>query len=341
MAVVTRQRSLAAAAAAVGTAGAAIAGRKAGLFGSDSNGAGAASPSRTYRLKRGEPVAAGVRRIALGRIDDALDHLRGDGDPAEAVHESRKDMKKLRSLLRMVRPALGDEVYRRENERYRDAARLLSDVRDALVRLETLNGLTERFADELPHGSFAGFRETLEAEEGDRDAADPRPAMGAAVEAIELGRERVAEWPLNDGDWATLGGGLRRQYARGRTAFEAASDDPGTDALHEWRKRVKDHWYHQRLLRNSWREVLGPSADAVHELSDRLGDDHDLALLREHAAELPGSFADADEQLALLESIDRRREELQEEAFELGARVYAEKPKALARRFEELFTAWR
>jgi CHAD domain-containing protein len=286
-------------------------------------------------------VAVGVRRIALGRIDDALEHLRGDGDQVEGVHEARKDSKKLRSLLRLVRPALGDEVYDRENTRFRDAARLLSDVRDAQVRLETFDGLAERFGDELPAGRFAAFRDALEAEEREGTTRDPRPAMRTAAEAIEAGRERVAEWPLDAGDRTMLAGGLRRQYARGRAAYEAAADDPSIEALHEWRKRVKDHWYHQRLLRNCWREVLEPSADAAHDLSDRLGDDHDLALLREHAADRPGDFEDPDEQLALVELIDRRRAELEEEAFELGARVYAEKPKALGRRFEALFDAWR
>ena len=338
----TRDPRLAAAgAAAAGTAGAAIAGKRAGLFGSNGDRAVDSDSERIYRLRRKEPVAAGVRRIALGRIDDAVEHLRGDGNPVEAVHEARKDTKKLRSLLRLVRPALGDTVYRRENERYRDAARLLSDVRDARVRLETLDGLAARFTDEVSSSSFASFRETLESEEREQGAADPRPAMRTAAAAVETGRDRVGEWHLGDGEWVTVGGGLRRQYAQGRTAYRAAADDPSTEALHEWRKRVKDHWYHQRLLRNCWREVLEPVAEATHGLADRLGDDHDLALLSEHAGDRPASFDDADEQMGLLELIDRRRAELQEEAFELGARVYAEKPKALAYRYETLFAAWR
>jgi CHAD domain-containing protein len=337
----TREERLAAgaAAAAAGAAGAAIAGRRAGLFGAD--GDRAADQDRSYRLKRKEPVAAGVRRIALGRIDDAVEHLRGEGDPVEAVHEARKDTKKLRSLLRLVRPALGDEIYRRENERFRDAARLLSDIRDAQVRLQTLDALTERFADEVTRSTFASFRTALESDVREQGAADPRPAMGSAAAAIEAGRERVGEWPLEAGEWAMLGGGLRRQYARGRDAYRAAADDPSAEALHEWRKRVKDHWYHQRLLRNMWRETLEPSAEVTHELADRLGDDHDLVLLGEHAADRPAAFDDPDEQLALRELIDRRRAELQAEAFDLGARVYAEKPGALARRYEALFDAWR
>jgi CHAD domain-containing protein len=327
-------------AAGAGVAAAATVGRRAGLLG-NGGANGHSGPPRTYRLRRSEPVAAGVRRIALGRIDDALEHLRGDGDPVEAVHEARKDMKKLRSLLRLVRPAIGDEVYRRENERFRDAAALLSDVRDAQVRLETFDSLVERFADELPPGGFAGFRRSLAEDERGLDADELRPTMRLAAEAIEAGRERVAEWPLDGADWELVADGLRRQYRRGRARRDDALAESSTPALHEWRKRAKDHWYHLRLVRNSWRAVLTPTADAAHALSDRLGDDHDLALLRDVAAERSAAFADPDEQLALLELVDRRRAELEAEAFAIGSRIYADKPNALARRLARYWVAWR
>jgi CHAD domain len=95
------------------------------------------SRARTYRLREGEVVADGIRRIATGRADTAIDHLRNgvDEDFATAVHEARKDLKKLRSVIRFVREPLGDDVYRAENDRYRDAAQLLSGARDAEVKL--------------------------------------------------------------------------------------------------------------------------------------------------------------------------------------------------------------
>ena len=66
--------------------------------------------SRAYRLKEDEPLPEGIARVARGRIDHAIDELRGktDSTPVEAVHEARKDMKKLRALLRLARGELGD-----------------------------------------------------------------------------------------------------------------------------------------------------------------------------------------------------------------------------------------
>ena len=47
----------------------------------------------------------------------------------------------------------------------------------------------------------------------------------------------------------------------------------------------------------------------------------------------------ADAPPGFFEAVDRRRAELQAEAFELGARVYAEKPKAFVERMRRLWTA--
>ena len=39
-------------------------------------------------------------------------------------------------------------------------------------------------------------------------------------------------------------------------AMDAAAKDPTADNFHEWRKRVKDHWYHSRLLWPVWQKPM-------------------------------------------------------------------------------------
>ncbi len=70
--------------------------------------------ARRYRLHDDEDPAEGIRRVARGRIETAVEQLRHEAgeDLATAVHDTRKDMKKLRSLLRLVRDDLGGKRYR-------------------------------------------------------------------------------------------------------------------------------------------------------------------------------------------------------------------------------------
>ena len=80
------------------------------------------SASRAYRLKPKESLPEGIPRVARGRIDHAVDELRGKTDSSadEAVHEARKDLKKLRALLRLARGELGESSFARENTCFRD-----------------------------------------------------------------------------------------------------------------------------------------------------------------------------------------------------------------------------
>ena len=285
--------------------------------------------SRAYWLKEGEPLPEELARVARGRIDHALDELRGNSDssPVEAVHEARKDMKKLRALLRLARGELGRRRFAREKACFGDAARELAGTRDADVMLETLNALC------LPAGEAWELRKQVQADVRQNGEDEREAASRSAVTILEEARRRVSDWPLERDSFDAIEKGLGKAYRRGRRDFRAATEEPTVEALHEWRKRVKELWYHHALLRSLWPPVIEVAGQEAHALSDRLGDDHDLAVLAawvEQNADAPPGF---------FEAVDRRRAELQAEAFELGARVYAEKPKAFVERMRRLWTA--
>ena len=63
------------------------------------------TPERAYRLRTDEHVPDGIRRIARGQLLDARDELHGTPSRrlAEAVHETRKRIKRLRASVRLSR----------------------------------------------------------------------------------------------------------------------------------------------------------------------------------------------------------------------------------------------
>jgi CHAD domain-containing protein len=303
------------------------------------------SRSRAYRLKRKETTAEGVRRIAAGRLDDAIERLR-DHEPAgraDAIHEARKDMKKTRSLLRLVRDGLGEGRYQAENERLRDAGRALSDARDADVKVQALAGVVDHYRNELETTEVAALEREIEAL--DRQMQRPsddqvQRSIAEAVTGIEEVRGQVEEWHFEADGWELIGPGLERSYARGRRRMRDACDQPSDESVHEWRKRSKDLWYHVRLVRRSWSGVLDETADQAHELSDRLGDHHDLSLVGAEVRSAQSSNGGGPRG-RLAELTSRRQDELLADAISLGRRLYAEKPKAYAARLEGVWRAWR
>ena len=298
----------------------------------------------TYRLRDDDTPAAGLRRSAQEELDDAIAQLTEgiEQDQVTAVHEARKSLKKLRALLRLVRRELGEETYARENAALRDAGQRLSETRDADVLITTFQALAERAVGHVPQTTLNRIRQSLR-----RPRARSRAALVtrlSAEVAAELGavRERSAEWHLERDDWRLVSRGLDRAYARGAKALPRDGTTPTVEELHEWRKRVKDLWYHTRLLKPLWPDVLEATAEQAHALSELLGDDHDLAMLRERLTGDPAFAAGVPADLEpLIEVIDARREELLTEARLLGRRLYAEKPAAFADRMRRYWSAWR
>jgi CHAD domain-containing protein len=163
--------------------------------------------------------------------------------------------------------------------------------------------------------------------------------MAAAGAELAEGRARIDGLPLNGDGWDLIGPGLHRSYRRGRKRLRAVEERGTVANMHELRKRVKDLTYQLRLIRDADKHLIGQLADHAHDLSDHLGDDHDLALLRDEVQRRDDAFVQPSDQRHLLEEIDQRRGELQFAAISLGQRIYDEKPKKftnrLAKRFQQ------
>jgi CHAD domain-containing protein len=285
-------------------------------------------------------LAAGLTRVASERAEKALERLRassaGEADTADAVHGARKDMKKLRTVLRLLRDELGTKRYKKENGRFRDAARALSETRDAEVRLETLDALAEH-EDDLPSEAVETWRKILDRDrEAATNAARDEPAVAAAVALIEAGLEEIRGWELEGDSWKLIDAAVIRTYRRGRRAMKAAAKNRGEADFHEWRKRAKDLWYELRLFSGAWPGPLEATAEEAHKLTELLGDHHDLAVLRE---DLRRRNLGERETAALEATIGHRQEALAADAFPLGRRLYAERPKDFSRRLRRYWDA--
>lgn len=295
-----------------------------------------------YRFGADEDVRDAIVRCAREQLDHAVSELseRIGEDPVAAVHEARKAVKKQRSLLRLSRGAMAPRQRRRENRASREAARGLSDARDADVMVQTLDQLAERYAGHLPESTFAAVSGRLQAGRDRQRARTTGSALDdRAVRELGGARLRVDDWTFRQGGWKAIEPGLIRSYRQGRTAWRRAQHEPSLEDLHAWRKRVKDLWYQQRLLAPICGPAAAGQAKDAHRLADLLGDDHDLGVLRQT---LTGEPLDvAVDLIAVVRLIDHRREELQTQAIRLGGRVYAETPKAFRQRMRRCWKAGR
>ncbi len=293
---------------------------------------GGGRSERTFRIKRREAIPDGLRRIVRECLSDAVASLSDGAASSDVkVHEARKRFKEVRATLRLVRDELGADAFDRENRAVRDAARPLSEVRDTKMLIERLDTLSDQLQG-MASESLANLRGELVAR---RRAARAR-AIGATdtvptiVRDLLAMKKRVRTWPLRRRGWKAIEGGLFAVYKQGREAMHSVRADASDEALHEWRKRTKDLRYELALLQSARRPILKSLAEGTHRLTDLLGEDHDLAVLRTVATDVSsgGACIDAD---SLIELIDKRRKTLQNRSNAVGAELYERAPSLFVR----------
>lgn len=298
----------------------------------------------SYKFKAGETVATGIKRITKEELDSAIAGLKGQtpDDPPEVVHDVRKRLKKVRAVLRVVRYEIGEETYQKENICFRNAGRKLSSVRDAQVLIETVEKLEEYFSKIVVTDAFSEVKDilVLHRQNKEQELLQGEQRMEEVAAVLEKARKRVSDWSIQNNDWSGMETGLKKIYKKGNKGLKNAYKSLRVEDLHEWRKRVKDLWYQLQILQPIWSEVIGEFVHQTHILANYLGDDHDLAVLKDYLI-TQEEIEQSNQQLTvLLGLIDNRRPELQLAAKGLGERIYTETPRQFVLRIGSYWQIW-
>lgn len=298
----------------------------------------------SYRLERDETVIDGLVRIARHQARKAATAIVGARGAREGLHEARTSIKKLRALLRLVRPALGRGIYEKEDERLRTLGKRLSELRDATVLIETCDTLGSHIEKALrpplqrARHHLVGCRSQIEIRTG-----GPRWRHRTAS-AFRKVRRRSQQWMSRreiDGGWDAIRGGLGRVYRHGRIRLEAAFEDGDAEAFHTWRRAVKYHRYHISLLANVWPDEMRQRLEALGELGQLLGADHDLSVLSAQLRADAASLGDNVKLRLLLRRMAQRQRALRARARILGRALYADPTSVFCRRLHRHWRIWR
>lgn len=286
-------------------------------------------------------VEDGFRRIATELFDKAIGQAEkaqaaGPAAGDETIHELRKHCKKLRGLYRLVRPVF--DGYAVENAAMRDAAGGLSSARDAEVLVQTFDWLVGS-VDPPPEPVAAIRAGLLVRREALAGADNAGEALACFRDTMAAARRRARRWRLDGNGFDALAEGIETGLARARRAMRQARSNGSPEAFHEWRKRAKDHWYHARLLVPMWPEALGTHVRISEQLGELLGRHHDLCVLRDTIVQDRAHGREAADLVRVL--AERREADIAAASLAIGARLLAEEPQALVRRWRAYWKCWR
>ena len=294
-----------------------------------------------FCFKKKESVLKAIRRLASERVEHALECLK-DYRHGEAIHCARKDIKKVRAVLRLFRAGIEKKRFCLLRKLLREPARRLGAPRDAYIKAKTLTNLIRHFKGQLAPRALRYVRVELRTQ---LNQEMKRFAQKSAMKAVERGLRRVAKELKNLGvkgkGWNALSPGFKAAYADGVCAYQTVLEDSSPENFHQWRKRAKELWYQVTLLRRVWPEQIDAIARELEMLGEYLGDDHDLVMLRLAIEETCAGERHPRELEILNGLIEERRRQLRTAALAIGARFYAEKPSAFCKRLAGYWKIWR
>lgn len=286
------------------------------------------TPQRT-NTKTGRAYA--VRETLRRQIGDALRTLSAPHPDDDGIHRARKDLKRARANLRLLRDAIGRPAYARANAALRDAARPWSRVRDAKVMVDTLDDLLEREKNAARRALLAKLRGSFEDARGEaRRAIEASGDAGLSAATLDEAWRRANRWQVSRKRASTLRKGIERIYRKARKALARSRSEASPENLHEWRKQVK-------YLAQAMESFSAPHAGAklrerAESVADALGKDHDLFVLQAEIAKL---HADSHARAGLFSELSERRSRLRSKALKHGRVLFGMKPKAFVRKLRK------
>src|SRR6184192_2693646 len=221
----------------------------------------------SFQLRRNQTLGVNLQRICRKQVEGALEIVRGEKEANDTpVHETRKHLKKARAALQMVSDEIGRPRFRKQDHCFRDIARLISDVRDAEVRLQTVRQLQE-ITRRTSQQTFCKTEELLLAELEHFIAAFAGWQKQAAPQLEKL-QEDIEAWPVENLGCKNIRCAAQRAYKAARHALACAKSKPTPENFHEFRSEAKRLLYQLRILRPINPLVIGALIDDVDSVGE-------------------------------------------------------------------------
>ena len=278
--------------------------------------------SSDVSLRRQESLGQGLLRAVEVLIDSVTAHSEESGYDEEALHRFRTTIKRLRALLRLIRPAVESVFFDRENERLRTAARLLSGTRDSEVARDTVKALpvSHQSTREAMNAVLPGLEKRVER------AKAQEPNVTEVKRRLEQTRRSFRQLKFRRTDQEIIEPGIRKVYQQGRRRMKAAIRTGQDSAYHRWRIRAKNLYYELQFLEPVWPKPLHRMVSRLSKLQDRLGLDHDLTVLRAELTKTPDAFGGKAAVRRIVSCLDHQSHKMRRAAEPLGCRIWRQKP---------------
>ncbi|MDX1636429.1 MAG: CHAD domain-containing protein [Balneolaceae bacterium] len=289
-----------------------------------------------FAIQTEAPLGDELNRIHYELITETVALIRPPLDEVhESIHNARKSVKFLRALVRLLQNPLGPDRYSDYNLGYRDSGRMISELRDLHVMIIITRYVSREAHSVRRQDVEEGITYLEKRERALLDQARRENRFEQIVTKLELFRDRFASDIEAEIAFPQLLPGLKSVYVQGRKKYELAAVEDSGGQFHELRKQAKYLLHCFQVLSNYWPQNLDITGTSLQQLSDYLGEEHDLALFDQLLHD--DAFGSRIQRGNALSSFTtQKRAHLQRSALNLAQFVYAKPPEEFIAFFENL-----
>ena len=290
---------------------------------------------RFYLAKR-ESTHKSIKRIFVDLINENILLLSLEGDNVDkSIHDARKNFKKLRAVLRLVRSDLSPHFYKTHNTHFRNLSRKIAGLRDSFIIIETLEKLLSENNRKLEeYDSLISYLKNDYFETKNRILFEENSPL-SVISSLQFSLNEFENMPLISDGFDTLELGIENIYSKGKYFLNTTYSIPTSEVFHEWRKNVKYLWHLLQIIQPINYRRLKKLTKDFKILSDFIGDEHDLFELQNTL------LAKNIEDLQLIQMIKAKQFSLRADAWKLGEKLYSSSAKDFVIPLKNDYMKWK
>ncbi|MCD6258229.1 MAG: CHAD domain-containing protein, partial [Helicobacteraceae bacterium] len=233
----------------------------------------------SYSINLKKNVEKQSQKVALSQLKKSIEEIEDNSlSMDKKIHQLRKRCKKMRGLLRIIRPQLQiSGVYDAQNQYFKETAKQFSAIRDKRMLEETFKKIVLKY--NLDENRYMQIVQSIESMKVQSEISVQNYFALYRAE-FEENRKNIEQYRLKEKSSRALDKGIKKGYKKASKLKKKAYKTQSDKDFHAWRKWVKYHWYHMRLIKKNEECVLGPRVKVSGILADILGDEHDLSVFK-------------------------------------------------------------
>ncbi len=247
---------------------------------------------------------------------------------AASLHDARKNLKKFRALIRLIRYSINSQSYDFLNITARDIARTLAESRDLDSAIEACERNYPKLTSYQKNLTTRLRKKIIKYKKKKKDKANQSENLQKVSEMKSL----IAQLQISDISDAEILLAYRKMYKKTKQYLNFLLVGDELFYFHEWRKKVKYLRYQTAFFQEFWLDYYAWYENQLHILSDLLGNMQDNELLNHYIKEYNFLVGQGAEKYKL--KMAELNQILKESSIKTARLILSERPNAILHKLE-------